>query len=183
MADVWRIANWERIYENNRSREIRNPQWVPIPNRHDGAAYAELLDHEHGENHLAAWYACVQVASRCDPRGTLVRGSRRPHTARSLGLVTRISEQTFAEALPRFEALGWIERIPFDSNNPAPSRGNPAPSRGDPAEGCALKGREGKGREGNSTRAQGARRKTIFRKGQRRAALDSEPPEGGTDAD
>jgi hypothetical protein len=33
---VYRIRNWSELYENNRTRQLVDMQWVPIPNKHDG---------------------------------------------------------------------------------------------------------------------------------------------------
>jgi hypothetical protein len=66
-----RIVDWELHFENNRTKELKRLTWVPFPNRHDGDGYTELLDHPDGAAHYGAWCAMVQVASKCDPRGTL----------------------------------------------------------------------------------------------------------------
>ena len=110
-----RIRDWDRHFENNRTRELKNLSWFPAPNHYDGAAYTELLDHENGPSHYAAWMVIVGIASKCDVRGTLLRrgpgDSKIPHDERSLARVTRIPADVFAEAIPRLIALGWIERI------------------------------------------------------------------------
>src|SRR5687768_15888859 len=72
---VLRIRDWSETYENSRSREIKNLSYVCMPNSHDGSGYAAVLDHEHGPCHFGAWCAIVQVASKCKPRGVLVRGN------------------------------------------------------------------------------------------------------------
>ena len=33
---LYRIKNWDERYENNRSRRVKDLQWVPTPNHHDG---------------------------------------------------------------------------------------------------------------------------------------------------
>lgn len=83
------------IYENNRTRELKTLAWVPIPNSHDGDGYTALVSHKDGAGLLGGWVACVQVASRCDPRGTLMRRSRTPHDAASLSRITRLPEIVF----------------------------------------------------------------------------------------
>ncbi len=106
------IVNWDKLFENNRSREIVDPKWVPLPNRHDGASFGELMEHPEGPAHFAAWVLLVQVASRCGtaaPRcGDLRRGDGSPHTPRSLYLSTRCPEAVFKSAIPRLIELGWV---------------------------------------------------------------------------
>ncbi len=87
--------------------------WVPIPNSHDGEGYCQMVQGDRGAEVLGAWLACVQVASRCDPRGTLLRKSRTPHTAESLASRTRLSVTAFDEMLKRAvsEDVSWMELV------------------------------------------------------------------------
>lgn len=108
-----RIVDWELHFENNRTKELKKLAWVPFPNRHDGDGYTELLDHPNGAAHYGAWCALVQVASKCDPRGTLSRDGARPHTAASLARMTKIPETIMGEAINRLlQPIKWLEIIP-----------------------------------------------------------------------
>lgn len=109
MAKLLRISGWHTIYENNRTKELKNMSWVPIPNRMDGDGYTEFLDHKEGASHFGAWIAMLQIASRCDPRGTLMRDGRRPHTSESMSRISRMPKKLFDEAIPRLIEIGWIE--------------------------------------------------------------------------
>ncbi|MBZ5585683.1 MAG: hypothetical protein LAQ30_26485, partial [Acidobacteriia bacterium] len=111
-ATVLRVRNWDTHYENNRTRDYKKLNWVPIPNRMDGDGYTELVDHPNGAAHLGAWVAIVQVASRCTPRGALMRESGQPHNAESLARITRLPVDVFAEATLRLLKIGWLEEIP-----------------------------------------------------------------------
>lgn len=71
-----RVRDWDILYENNRTRHLKATAWVPVPNKHDNDGYTQLVDHEHGTAHFGCWVATLQVASRCHPRGTLVRDRR-----------------------------------------------------------------------------------------------------------
>lgn len=105
---VYRVRDWSRHFENNRTRELKELRFVILPNKHDGDGYTELLDHPNGAAHYGAWCSIVQVASKCDPRGTLLRDGARPHDSRSLSRLTRIPKETFDEALPRLVTVGWL---------------------------------------------------------------------------
>jgi len=107
---LYRVANWAEEYENNRTRKMKEMQWVPMRNRMDGDAYIELVTgHPEGGGHLAIWDVTVRVASRCHPRGTLLRVTGEPHTPESLAALTRLPVQWFREGLPRLVAIGWLE--------------------------------------------------------------------------
>ncbi len=114
---VYRIKDWNDNFENNRTRELLKLSWVPIPNSLDGAGYTELIEHQNGPAHYAVWVGCVIVASKCDPRGTLLRGSKKAHNLGSLSRISRIPQMVFEEALPRLIELGWLERIPISEIN------------------------------------------------------------------
>jgi len=109
---IYAIRDWDKHFENNRTRELKRMAWVPMPNRMDGDGYTELLDHPHGAAHFGAWCALVEVASRCDPRGTLLRDcsqeGAKPHTPASLARITRIPVEIWKEVLPRLVNIGWI---------------------------------------------------------------------------
>lgn len=107
----YRVTNWDKRFENNRSRELKKLNWVPVPNFHDGDGYTELLDHPNGPAHYGAWSVLVQVASKCDPRGTLLRDGNRPHDLASLSRMTRVPVDVFKEAVERFIAIHWLELI------------------------------------------------------------------------
>jgi hypothetical protein len=53
----YRVKDWSKIYENNRTRELKRMDWVPIPNKMDGDGFTELVDHPNGAAHLGAWLA------------------------------------------------------------------------------------------------------------------------------
>lgn len=108
-----RVRDWAKYFENNRTRELKCMSWVPLPNSHDGDGYTELLDHPNGAAHFGAWVAIVQVASKCDLRGSLLRDGARPHDARSLARMTRIPLAIMDEAIQRLvNDVGWLEVVP-----------------------------------------------------------------------
>ena len=72
-ATLYRIVDWDKHFESAQSRKVERLTWVRVPNKHDGEGYTELLDHPNGAAHYACWMAIVQVASKCQPRGSLLR--------------------------------------------------------------------------------------------------------------
>jgi hypothetical protein len=109
-VSLYRIREWKRHFEKNRSHGKSTPSRVSIPNRLDGASYAELIeDHADGPAHFGAWIVLLEVASACNPRGTLVRSNGQPHDTLSLARVTKFPERIITDALQRLVKLGWIE--------------------------------------------------------------------------
>jgi len=141
---TYRINNWNESFENNRTRELKNMMWVPIPNQMDGDGYTQVFEQENGLEIFAVWVLCVEVASKCDPRGTLLRGSKKPHNFDSLARITRATIKSFEKAIPFLVQIGWMEEL---TDNLAPSCNNPAPpcTEGKGMEGKGMEGKEWKG--------------------------------------
>ena len=107
---LYRIRDWAKHFEKKRSHGKRTPTHVSIPNRLDGAGYAELVQcHDEGPAHFGAWIVLLEVASVCNPRGTLVRSNGQPHDTLSLSRVTKFPERVLTDALRRLVELGWVE--------------------------------------------------------------------------
>lgn len=107
---AYRIKDWDSTYENNRSRTVKVLQWVAIPNRHDGEGFKLVMQHARASEIFTAFVLILQVASRCQPRGSLVRDGR-PHDAASLALKTGGRSEWFELALEVLSSpeIGWIE--------------------------------------------------------------------------
>ena len=117
---VYRIRNWDE-FENSRSREVKTLTYIGIPNKHDGEGYSILMtEHEDGALHYAAWILMLQVASKCEPRGTLCRSDGTPLDARALGLKTRAPKEIFSAAIPRLIDIGWLEAVEQPQEEAAP---------------------------------------------------------------
>lgn len=116
--NVYRVRDWHEHYENNRTRELRNPRYFLCPNSCDNVEYRRLVSqHPNGAAHLGAWRAIQGVASRSNPRGCLLTNGGRPHTPETLEIVTAIPAAVFAEVLPRLlsDDIGWVEIVPLVS--------------------------------------------------------------------
>lgn len=116
---VYKIVNWNELYENNRTREMKKMSWVPVPNNHDGDGYTELLDHENGPAHLGAWMVILQLASKCDVRGTLLRSGGKPHTFETISRITRFPAEVIKEAIGRLIEIGWVEAQTIENKEDA----------------------------------------------------------------
>jgi len=108
-----RIREWDKHFENAESRKLKHLYWVPIPNKTHGEGYTALVDHPNGAAHLGAWYAIVEIASKQEAgcRGNLPKGIPQDlgGISRSLGRMSRLPADVFAEVIPRLLAIGWLE--------------------------------------------------------------------------
>jgi len=149
---VYSIKNWATLYENNRTRELKRLDWVPVPNNHDGEGYTLILAQQDGPALFGAWMAILQVASRCGKRGTLLRDTGKPHDAISLARLTRFPEDLMSRALNFFagEDMQWLEVSDPEGDSPSSASpcDIPAPSCENVASPCPVrKGMEWKGTE------------------------------------
>lgn len=108
---TYRIVDWDEHFEVNRTRELKHARWIAVPNKHDGDSFTDLIMRPNGTSHYGAWILIVQVASKCNPRGTLVRDQGIPHTAATLARKTRAQEASFTAAIPILVEIGWLEVI------------------------------------------------------------------------
>ena len=58
---------------------------------------------------FASWVLILQVASRCDPPGTLQSSSGEPYTAESLEIITRGKAAWFTSAFEYLTKIGWLK--------------------------------------------------------------------------
>jgi hypothetical protein len=128
MAKLYSIRNWDAHFENNRTRKMKHMMWIPVPNKHDGDGYTELVDRDDGAEMLGAWLAILQVASKCAIRGTLVRDNGTPHTPKTIARQTRIKEGVICKALQLLcsSDVEWLQVV--DSSVVAPRCAIGAPS-------------------------------------------------------
>lgn len=107
---LYTIRDWEKHYENSRSRVIENLRWVPIPNRHDGETFGIIMAHKDGAAIFTGWILLLQIASKCSPRGVLIRGNGAPHNVTSLSLKCRAPVTLLSLSLNYLEnETDWLE--------------------------------------------------------------------------
>jgi hypothetical protein len=76
---VVRVRDWDKLYENNRSRGLGRTAWFPAPNDLGADWYAEIVSDEGGAAHLGVWHALLMVAQSHTPRRVGARRWRAPH--------------------------------------------------------------------------------------------------------
>lgn len=125
MKPCYRIKNWNQIYENNRTRELKKLQWIPIPVKLDGDGYTNIMCDENGQPRktgpaiFGAFIAILEVAASCDNialRGTLLRSSGEPHDFASLARITRIPIKIIEDMFSFCTiSIKWIEIIDLET--------------------------------------------------------------------
>lgn len=108
-VQVYYIPNWDDVFENNRSREIKRPTWVPVSNSMDDDTFVELMQHRNGAAHFGVWICLILVGSRCDPRGTLIKNNGIPHNSCTLRALIRTDSRTIQTAIDRLVAIGLLK--------------------------------------------------------------------------
>jgi hypothetical protein len=108
--NLYKIKDWDRLYENNRTREMKRLGWVPVPNKQDGDGFRAVIHHEDGLKIFGAWVLMLQIASKCNPRGTLVRDNGMPHTERTIARMTGAQEGDIYIAIQHLASreVDWI---------------------------------------------------------------------------
>jgi hypothetical protein len=178
---AFRIKDWSDHYENNRSKELKRPEWFPCPNSFDGTGFMELMDHPAGLSHYGAWILLLAAASRMPERGVFITDSGYKKnvamTIKDIARMVRGPARVFEEAALRLLEIGWIEEVEIlltqtsvksDGNAQSAASGADAegrtsaeksqPSAGIPQQGATMvpqkgKGnREGEGRKGNENK-------------------------------
>lgn len=109
---VYHIRDWARLYEGHETRKLKNLAWVKVTNNLDSEGYCALVEHPNAAAHLGVWLLLLEIASRCKPRGWLIRSFGGPHTAETLAIKTRLPVAIIAEALPRLVEIGWLAESP-----------------------------------------------------------------------
>ena len=144
----YRIRDWQRHFENNRTREMEKMRWVPVPNKHDGEGFQRIMQQKDGIVIYGCWHLILQVASKLRERGTLLRDDGTPITADTLALKTGWRRpQDFQRTLDFCSSaeMDWIERLSIEGAE-KPQATAEKPQEG-ARNGMEWKGMEGKGRE------------------------------------
>jgi len=106
---VYVVKDWNRIYENSRSRQVETLLWVAQPNKHDSFGFKSLVNLPDGMALYGAWCIIVQIASKCSPRGCLVK-SGVPLDAQAISMLSGASAAAVEECIRVVSQpdIGWL---------------------------------------------------------------------------
>jgi hypothetical protein len=113
----YRIKDWEKHFENNRTREIKKMAWVPVPNKHDGESYKRIMQQKDGIVIYGCWHLILQVASKTQARGTLLRDDGTPITAEAMTIRTgwgRVQDFERSFQFLSSPEVAWLEVVAQD---------------------------------------------------------------------
>lgn len=112
---IYRIKDWDRLFEKAQTRKCTAMNWVAVPNRHDGAGYASVAGHSRSCELFTAWILILETASKMPTRGLLFKDGR-AITPRDLAKRTRFPEDIFHLAFTVLvePEIGWLERVAGD---------------------------------------------------------------------
>lgn len=107
---LYRVRNWDSLFENAQSRKCARLNWVSVPNKHDGAGYRRLISAENGPAMYGVWVLILQVASKCPMRGVLADEDG-PFDAEDLSHKTGCSAELFSTTLETLckPRIHWLE--------------------------------------------------------------------------
>lgn len=134
------IARWNEVYEDYRTRRVKVLSGVLLPNRFDAEGYGRIMAHPQAATIYTGWIHLVQIASRCDPRGKLVRSNGLPHTPETMSLKCKCPPEWFTLTLDFLEReTDWLVVCEQKVDNEPVSRPALAPLAKDvaPASGQA----------------------------------------------
>jgi len=116
MVECYRIRNWELVYENNRTREVKVMQWLPLPIKLDGDGYTTIVEHKNGAGLFGCFVSILEIAAKCDPRGTLTRSNGTAHTCDTLARISRMPATLVRECIDVcVSECKWIEIIDLET--------------------------------------------------------------------
>jgi len=113
---IYRIRDWDSNFENNRTRNRPKLGWVPVPNKHDGEGFRRIMAEADGIVIYGCWHLILQVASKCAPRGTLVRYDGTPLQAADIALRTGWRKEKDVQRALEFcssPEVGWLEIVAY----------------------------------------------------------------------
>lgn len=145
MALLYRIRDWDRVYETHETRKLLTLRWVAVPNKFDSLGLRRLRKREDASDIFTAWILTLEYASKCTPRGTLVRDGT-PISPEDAGDATGFPAEIFKKAWPYLSSqdIGWMEAVNNDLQLFPGEAGENPEDAGSPPANLPLNGMEGR---------------------------------------
>ena len=110
MATVYIIRNWDSSFENSESRKRGRLYWLPVPIKHEGEHFMELMEQRNGVEIFGVWNLLIQLAAKCPKRGYLVKANGQPYDAKGIASRTRASLRAVKRGIAFLLArTDWLE--------------------------------------------------------------------------
>lgn len=113
MMKIYKIKNWENLFETAETRKRKYLHWLPVPNKHDGLGFKKMLKEKDKERLFCYWNLILQIASKTTPecrRGYLERDGI-PLSAEDMADIAGFAADGFKRALEFFSSNGntWLD--------------------------------------------------------------------------
>jgi len=145
------IRDWLKNFENKRSQQVKNCNFVCLPNRYNSPKVLDLIEENQGLEMFSVFVLICEMHSKAylDRRnGILMQDEKRPHTARTIARELHLEHvivQKTIETLSR-EPWLWLVCVGDESASNTPHvHDNDIPCTQHVHDNAT----EGKGREGN----------------------------------
>jgi|GEM_PF-4213819 len=116
--DLYQVQNWQKHFENAKSRTVDQCRYVCTPNKHDGDGYKRIILRKDGLEIFAAWCLLLQVLSKQpNPRHGLLTHDGTVFgkilTANDIYVKTLLPEKIFAKMLTfvTSEDVAWVRKL------------------------------------------------------------------------
>lgn len=142
-----RIRNWSSNFENNKSRILDCPHWVPMPNRHDGMRLKKLMLNKNGLAAFGLFVLLVEKVSRQPKRhrdGWLTQDGSpngEPISTADMALLFDRSEKEIILCIDTLKSrqVEWLQ----ECGTSVPDGGTQVPDEGQQKERKEREGKEG----------------------------------------
>jgi len=113
---IYRIKDWNQLYEKAQTRKCTDMKWVPLPVKHDGSGFRRIAGHDRACELFTAWILIVQTAAKMPERGLLFKEGK-AITPMDLHYRTGFPEEIFHLAFTVLvePQIGWLERVAGDA--------------------------------------------------------------------
>ncbi len=121
MKKIYQIIDWDKHYENAKSRTIEACSRCYFPNKQDGLGYGRLLRMDNGEAMYGAFVATAMICSKQKKRQGYLTDTGEPSgyplSASDISIKTQFKEKTVQEMLEAvcLENIGWMRCISGDT--------------------------------------------------------------------
>ena len=110
MQRVLIISNWDLNFENAESRKRSRLGWLPVPIKHDGEHYQEMMEQRNGEEIFGVWNGIIQLAAKCPRRGYLIKANGQAYDVKGIASRLRMKERAVKRGVEFLLArTDWME--------------------------------------------------------------------------
>src|SRR5678816_2946038 len=125
MPEVYQILEWDKFFENSKSRLIEVKSWAAVPNKQHGMGLTFMLSQPNGGAIYGIWSLIVGACSqqRRPREGWLTddgKGTGRPWTVKAMAYRWRRPEQEVRDALQMLvsDDVAWMRVVKCPSSTP-----------------------------------------------------------------